>query len=144
MPPKIGEGGQRQRFTQMSSRMPSPLTAATHTRAVRKRDRRTCKAIRKAAGGDHRARREVRKIGGWIVDHDGATATTIRLARMVIERALERCPHVDPALLARLDVAVDRIELHLEADRLRIRPDDLAEVRMIAAAVARQLVPQSL
>jgi hypothetical protein len=123
----------------MSSRMPAPLTAGALKRAVAKRDRRACKALRKATKGNHAARGEVRKISGWVNGKADATTSAIRMAREVVRRALERHQHVDAALLGRLEVAVGRIDLHLEAGRLRVPPDTLAELRMHAAAIVRQL-----
>jgi hypothetical protein len=123
----------------MSSRTPTALTASAHQRGVKKRDKGTAKALRKATKGNRAARREVRKVARWVADHDDATTSAVRLAREVIRRALERHQHVDAALLGRLEVAVGRIDLHLEAGRLRVPPDTLAELRMHAAAIVRQL-----
>ncbi|MBR0937299.1 hypothetical protein [Bradyrhizobium jicamae] len=129
----------------MSSRHPTALSARSHDRAARKRNRRDTVALRRATAGDLQAQRASLDLGRWFRatdgrrDHDDATVAAIRYAQELIRRALERRQHVDGVLIERLRLATGRLELHVEAGRLRLHPDVLIEVRMVAAEIAAQL-----
>jgi hypothetical protein len=125
----------------MSSRHPAALGARSHDRAARKRNRRDAVALRRATAGDHAAYRACRNVGRWLAGHDDATAGAILCAAELIRRALVGHQHIDGDLVARLEQAVERIELHTEAHRLDMRPDALAEVRMLAREIAARLLP---
>ena len=125
----------------MSSRHPAALGARAHDRAAAKRNRRDAVAFRRASAGDRAAQRSCRQIGRWLAGHSDATLVAISYAAELIRRALERKQHVDLALLDRLQQAVSRLDLHTEAARLQLHPDDLAQLKMIARDIAARLLP---
>lgn len=121
----------------LGSRLQPPIGIRAHERAGRKRDRATTSALRRAVAGDAGAVLAVKQLKRWLKHVD----TTLDLAALesVMRLALHRPRHVDAVLVARLEQLVGRIDLHIEAARLRIKPDDLAEARMVARTIAAQL-----
>ena len=121
----------------LGSRLQPPIGTRAHERASRNRDRAITVALRRAVAGNAVAVLAVKALRRWLKRAD----VTLDLAVIegVVTLALHRSRHVDNALLARLEQLVGRLDLHAEAARLQIRPNDLAEVRMLARALAGQL-----
>ena len=125
----------------MSSRHPTALGARSHDRAARKRNRGDAVALRRATAGNRAAQQACLDLRRRLAGREDATAMGLRCIGELIQRALERRQHVDGAIIDRLQDAVERIDLRDEAARFDIKPDLLAEVRMLARDLAAQLLP---
>jgi len=103
-------------------------------------NRRDIVALRRVVAADRSARHAARDLNRWMAGHDEPTRAALFCAGELIRRALARRAHVDYALVERLQLAVNRIDLLAEADRMRVHPDVLAEIRMLASEIALQLL----
>ena len=122
----------------LGSHLQPPIGTRAHARAGRRRDRAATSALRRAVAGDAGAVLAVKRLKRWLKHTDADL--DLACIEGVVTLALHRPRHVDAALVARLQQLVGRLDLHAEAARLRIKPDDLAEVRMLARALAAQLL----
>ncbi len=122
----------------MSSRLPDPIHAGALHRAAANRNRRDRVALRRAAAQarDEGARQQVHNLrsGG------DTTRATLSVAGGIVRRALLRHDYPDQHLIDRLANMIARIELHRDAACLEIKPDDLAEVRMLARKIALKVM----
>jgi hypothetical protein len=118
----------------------APHSARAHAWASRKRNRSDVKALKKAVKRNRAASVEAGRLRQWSTDCHDATRGALMCAREIVRRALERVRCTDTDLIARLERVCDRIELHVEANRLAIKPDDLAELRILAREVAAKLI----
>jgi hypothetical protein len=136
-----GRGGRRRSIALSSRRRPAPrsYSSRAHAWASRKRNRRDCKALKKAIKGNRAAGIEAGRLRHWSTDCYDATNGALVCAREIVRRALKRLDYIDTDLITRLEHVVDRIELHVEARRLAIKPADLAELQMLAREVAARL-----
>lgn len=121
----------------MSSRHPRSETARAHERAGKGRDRALRVALSIATGGT--AKVEILHLRRWMAGKGDPTLADVRCTWGVIVRALRRAGRVDRLLMARIDDALARIDLHGTADRLGLHPDVLAEIRQAVAPLAEQL-----
>ena len=130
-----------------SSRMPQAITVSKHRSGAWERDRKLTKVLKQEQKAARRAAaiqraaaiREVKNIDRWSVGRRVADCDldAVRYAREVVRRALQSRDHADHRLIEQLESAVARIELRVDADRLQIKPDDLAEIRSLTLAIMR-------
>lgn len=118
------------------------FSSRAHAKAVKKRNRRLKVALRRAVArndGPRGAKEATQQLGRMLKKPRSSNAAALKVVDEILRRALQK-GNVDPALVDRLAQAVSRVQLRHDAVHLRIPADDLAEVRLLAADVAKKLI----